>query len=317
MNKYIQIALSGNRLIIILAAIAAIVAPLLVGEFLTMMLSQALIYAIAAMSLDLLIGYTGLASLGHAGFMAIGAYTAAILTTRYGVVFGVAVVSGIGMSAILAAILGCLALRASGVYFMMITLAIAMCIWGLIYRWVEMTGGDNGISGIMRPDFVLSLDEPANFYYLILICFLISFGLMKLLTMSPFGRSLVGTKDSVSRMRVLGFNVWLHHYLIFIIAGAFAGFSGALYAFYNGFVGPDVADLAHCMLLVLVVTIGGEGSLIGALVGALIVTALENLVSIYIDRWVMVLAAVYIITALYAPTGVLGLFRKSSYANNE
>ena len=316
MSNPMQSTSPGTRLVLLAAAAAAIVAPLLLGDFLTMMLSQALIYAIAAMSLDLLIGYTGLASLGHAGFMAIGAYTAAILTTRYEAAFGVAVLSGIGMTVVVAALLGLLALRASGVYFLMITLALAMCIWGLIYRWVGMTGGDNGISGILRPDFALSMDDPLNFYYLILLCFLVSLGLMKLLTLSPFGRSLIGTKDSVSRMRTLGFNVWLHQYLIFIIAGGFAGFAGTLYSFYNGFVGPDVADLAHCMLLVLMVTIGGEGSLVGALVGAIIITALENLVSIYTDRWVMVLAAVYVITALYAPRGVLGLFRKTSWANN-
>ena len=317
MSKYFQTISSGKRLILGASAAVAVIAPLPLGDFLTTMLSQALIYAIAAMSLDLLIGYAGMASLGHVGFMAVGAYTAAIMTTRYEAAFGVAVVSGIGVSVFLAAILGLLALRASGVYFMMITLAIAMCIWGLIYRWVDMTGGDNGISGIMRPDFVCSLDDPTNFYYLILICFLISLGLMKLLSVSPFGRSLIGIRDSVSRMRVQGFNVWLHQYLIFIIAGAFAGFSGCLYTFYNGFVGPDAADLAHCMVLVLMVTIGGEGSLIGALIGALIITALENLVSIYTDRWVMVLAAVYVITALYAPRGVLGLFRKRICTNDE
>ena len=291
--------------------VAFIVLPPFLPLFWVMLLTQTLIYAIAAMALDLLIGYTDMASLGQAGFLAIGAYTAAILFTRYGFGFSQAMILAVLLSTAASAVLGLLALRAAGVYFLMITLAIAMVIWGLIYRWVSMTGGDNGIAGIIRPDFFgLDMLDPVNFFYFIFVFFIVCLILMLLFIQSPFGKTLVGIKDSESRMIVLGYNVWLHKYLVFIIAGAFSGVAGGLYAFYNGFVSPSLSDLTHCMAIVLMVTIGGPQTLVGPIIGALIIILLENIVSIHTERWVMVLAAIYVITAMYAPDGILGWIGK-------
>ena len=303
-GKYLWITL-------VLLLTAAIVLPPILPPYWVMLLTQTLIYAIAAMALDLLIGYTDMASLGQAGFLAIGAYAAAILFTRYGFGFTESMVAAVLLATVSSAILGLLALRASGVYFLMITLAIAMVIWGLIYRWVSMTGGDNGISGIMRPDlFGQDMFDPVKFFYFIFVFFLVCLALMMLFIRSPFGKTLIGIKDSETRMIVLGYNVWLHKYAVFIIAGAFSGVAGGLYAFYNGFVNPNLSDLAHCMAIVLMVTIGGPGTLIGPIIGAFIIIILENIVSIYTERWVMVLAAIYVITALYAPDGILGWIGK-------
>jgi len=299
-GKYLWITLG------ILIAAAMILPPFL-PPFWVMLLTQTLIYTIAAMALDLLIGYTDMASLGQAGFLAVGAYSAAILFTRYGFGFTGAMIGAVLLAIVSSAVLGLLALRAAGVYFLMITLAIAMVIWGLIYRWVSMTGGDNGIAGILRPNPLgIDMFDPIHFFYFIFAFFIVSLVLMLLFIRSPFGKTLVGIKDSESRMIVLGYNVWLHKYLVFIIAGAFSGLAGGLYAFYNGFVSPSLSDLAHCMAIVLMVTIGGPGTLVGPIIGALIIILLENIVSIYTERWVMVLSAVYVITALYAPQGILG-----------
>jgi branched-chain amino acid transport system permease protein len=289
-----------------------LVLPALLPTYGVILMTQAFIYAMAAMSLDILIGYTGLGSLGHAAFFAVGAYTAAILVTKYQFAFGATLGYSILVSAGLSALLGGLALRAAGIYFLMITLSIAMCVWGLIYRWVSLTGGDNGITGIPRPDLGLSLpmSDPIHFYYLILIFLIFCVILLFFLIRSPFGKTLVGIRDSESRMKVLGYNVWLHKYLAFIIAGAFAGLAGNLYAYYNSFVSPTDANLGRCMELVLMVSLGGPGTLAGAGIGALLITFLRNMISVYTHRWLMVLAVIYVVTALYAPDGIMGLLRR-------
>lgn len=286
----------------------AVLPPVLPG-YVVILLTESLIAAIAAGSLDLLIGYTGLPSLGHAAFFAVGAYATGILATRHGASFVTTLVVSVLLAAGTSAVIALLALRASGIYFMMITLSVSMCAWGLAYRWVSLTGGDTGIVGIARPKLgVAALARGGlEFYYLALAFFLGCLVLLLLLIHSPFGQTLVGVRDSESRMRVLGFNVWLHKYVVLVIAGAFAGLSGCLYAYYNGHVGPDAVDLAHSMLFVLMVIIGGPGTLVGPLVGAFIITFLEKMVSVFTKRWVMVLAAAYVVTALWAPRGLLGL----------
>ena len=295
----------------ILLAVLILLPPIL-PPYVTILITQSLIFAIVAMSLDILIGYTGLGALGHAAFFAIGAYTTAILVTKHQAPLSStllwSIVSGAGSSAVVAF----LPLRAGGLYFLMITLAISMCVWGLAYRWVSLTGGDNGITGIPRPDLGLpwAMSEPVYFYYLILVFFVICTVLLFLLIRSPFGKTLVGIRDSETRMKVLGYNIWLHKYLAFVIAGAFAGLGGCLYAYYNSFVGPNDANLGICMELVLMVTLGGPGTLVGATLGAFIITFLKNMVSVYTERWLMVMAAVYILTALYAPDGIMGLLKK-------
>lgn len=297
--------------LIAVAALVAISFPLFLPPYGVILLTQGFIYAIVAMSLDILIGYTGLGSLGHVAFFAVGAYTTAILVTKYQFPFIATIAYSILISAGLSALLGGLALRAAGIYFLMITLAIAMCVWGLIYRWVSLTGGDNGVTGIPRPDlgFSWAMNDPNHFYYLILFFVVICTILLFLLIRSPFGKTLVGIRDSESRMKVLGYNVWLHKYLAFVIAGAFAGLAGNLYAYYNSFVSPNDVNLGRCMEVVLMVSLGGPGTLAGAGIGALIITFLRNVISIYTHRWLMVLAVIYVVTALYAPDGIMGLLR--------
>ncbi len=300
----------GARMAAAAAGVAGLVLlailPPSLPVYVVIVLTECLIYAMAAASLDLLIGYTGLASLGHAAFFAVGAYTTALLTTRSRASFAVALAASILLAAATSAAVGVLVLRASGIYFMMITLSVSMCAWGLAYRWVSLTGGDTGIVSIPRPRLGF-VTGGLEFYYATLVLFSVCLTLYLLLVWSPFGKTLVGIRDSESRMRVLGFNVWLHKYLALVIAGAFAGLAGSLYAYYNGFVGPNTVDLAHSMQFVLMVIVGGPGTLVGPVIGAFIVTFLEKAVSVFTERWVMVLAAVYVVTALWAPRGLLGV----------
>jgi branched-chain amino acid transport system permease protein len=262
-----------------------------------------------------LLGYLGLAAIGHAVYFVLGAYTTAILSKRFGFGMGATLLASIVVSALIAAVLALLALRAVSLYFLMITLSIALTVWGLAMRWTNLTGGDNGISGIKRPNLGILLDfrQTLPFYYLILFIFCLFAIVVFLLVKSPFGRSLVAIRDSASRMMVLGFNVWLHKYIAYIIAAGLASIGGCLYAYYNGFVSPDTANLEQCMKLVLMVGLGGVGTMIGPFLGAIIITFIEYIASIYMDRWLMVLAALYIITATYTPNGIVGLIKNVSY----
>jgi branched-chain amino acid transport system permease protein len=293
--------------------VAAAIAPLLSAYPLTL-LTQAVIWAILAMSLDLLLGYTGLPSLGHAAYFGIAAYAVGILSTDYRRGFLTCLLAGLLLAALTAALFGLLAIRASGTYFLMITLALGMVVWGLAFRWVSMTKGDNGIAGVPRPDLPLpwKLGEPLPFFYFALAAALLAWVLMGLLVRSPFGLSLMGIRESESRMRALGYNVWLHKYLAFVISGTFAGYAGVFWAYYNGFVSPVDVQLVTSVETVLMVALGGPGTLAGPALGAAVITFLKNFVSVYTKRWLLILGAVYIGVILFAPRGVLGAFRRDA-----
>jgi branched-chain amino acid transport system permease protein len=275
------------------------------------LLTQMLIFAVLAMSLDVLMGYTGLSSFGHAGFFGAAGYVTAILTTRYHMGFLVCFLSGLTLPILISMVFGLLVAHATGVSFLIITLALGMVLWGLAFRWVSMTGGDNGISGIIRPDIGLpvALKDPLTFYYFILVFFLISLILLAILVRSPFGHSLKGIRDSESRMRVLGYHTWLHKYLAYVVSAGFAGTAGVFWAYFNGFISPYDMDLNASIEIILMVILGGPGTLIGPAIGAVIIVFLKNFVSAYTERWLLIIGSIYILTILYAPQGLVNLLR--------
>ena len=303
---------SVPRVAIAVAFLVLLVAPPFVSSFLLALLTQAVIYGVLAMSLDIILGYIGLASLGHAAYLGLGAYSVGILATRHGVSFWGTLVVGVLLAAAVAAIFGLVALRATGVYFLMITLALGMVVWGLAHRWVSMTQGDNGIAGVPRPELGLpwSFSGGIPFYYLALLGFLVALLFLRMVVRSPFGQTLVGIRESESRMRTLGYYVWLHKYIGFVIAGAVGGFAGVLWAYYNGFVSPADLELATSVEILLMVALGGRGTLLGPALGAAVIVALKNLVSIYTHRWLLILGGVYIGTIVYAPEGIVGTLRQ-------
>jgi branched-chain amino acid transport system permease protein len=296
---------------LVLAILVLMVMPPFYTSYWVTLLTQMLIFAIAAMSLDILSGFTGLSSFGHAGFFGSAAYVVAVLATRYKAGFLTCFVSGIAVSTAIAAIFGLLVAHASGVGFLMITLALGMCVWGLAFRWVNMTGGDNGISGIPRPDIGLpiALKDPLTYYYFILFFFVIALILMAILVRSPFGHSLKGIRESESRMKILGYHTWLHKYLSYVTAGAFAGFAGVLWAYFNGFISPYDMDLTASIEIILMVILGGPGTLIGPALGAGIIVFLKNFISAYTQRWLLILGTIYILTILYAPQGLMNVLK--------
>ncbi len=293
----------------ILAGLAVL--PAIVKTYYLHLLTLTFCYGIMAMSLDLLVGYTGLSSFGHAAYFGVAGYTVGVLATRFGWGFWPAAGTGIAAAALTAAVFGLLAIRALGAYFLIITLALGQVVWGLAYRWVSMTGGDNGLRGIPRPllGFGLNLGRIQEFYYFALVVTAVAAGLMYLLVRSPFGLSLRGIRESESRMRVLGYDTFLHKYLIFVIAGLFSGVAGALYVYYNSFVSPTDVNLVASANALLMVILGGTGTLLGSLVGSALLVFLQNLLSGITQRWLTVLGVILVLSVMYAPRGIVGAGR--------
>lgn len=295
--------------VVALAAIAIIVPN--TNSFVLLLVTRALAFSILVMSLDILLGFTGLPSLGQAAYLGVGAYATAILATKYnfglGYDFWLVIVFGILIGAALAAVFGLLAIRASGVYFLMITLALGQCVWGLAYRWNSLTGGDNGINLRDRPKFGIDLSNELTFFYVVFGFFAVSLLLMYILVRSPFGRSLEGIRERELRMQILGYNTWLHKYIAFIIAGGFGGLSGVLWAHTAGIVSPENVVLTTSVDALLMAVLGGAGTLVGGVIGAGIVIGLREYLSTLVPWWQYVLGAVYVLTILYLPTGLMGI----------
>ncbi len=280
-------------------------------SFVVLLATRALVFAILAMSVDLLLGFTGLASMGQAAYFGVGAYLTAILATRYnfglGWDFWLVVLFGMLLGAATAAFFGLFAVRANGVYFLMITLALGQCVWGLAYRWNSLTGGDNGINVTTRPNFGLDLTNERTFFFLVLSFFVATLASLYVLVRSPFGRSLEGIRERELRMRILGYNTWLHKYIAFVVAGAVGGLSGVLWAHTNGLVTPDTVVLTTSVDALLMVVLGGAGTLVGGAIGSAIVFGLREYLSTLVPWWQYVLGAVYVLTIFYLPMGLMGL----------
>src|SRR5688572_1323950 len=300
------------KIVIVAVALAliAVVVPN-TNSFVILLVTRALAFAILVMSVDVLLGYTGLPSLGQAAYLGVGAYATAILATKYqfglGYDFWLVIIFGILCGAALAAVFGLLAIRASGVYFLMITLALGQCVWGLAYRWNSLTGGDNGINLRVRPKFGIDLANEVTFFFVVLGFFTVSLLAMYMLVHSPFGRSLLGIRERELRMKILGYNTWLHKYIAFIIAGGFGGLSGVLWAHTAGIVSPENVVLTTSVDALLMAVLGGAGTLVGGVIGAFIVFGLREFLSTLVPWWQYVLGGVYVLTIFYLPTGLMGI----------
>jgi len=270
-----------------------------------------IIFAIFAMSLNLLLGYTGLPSLGHAAYFGAAAYAIALLSLRVTQnTFWIDFPAGLALAAVTSALFGLLALRTHEGYFLMITLALSQVLWGIAFGWKSLTRGDDGIPGVPRPNLGLpwSLSDGVPFYFFVLFFFIVTVALLWVIVRSPFGHALVGIRESEARMKVLGYNVWLYKFVAFILAGLFAGLAGNLFAYYNGFVSPAYLSMIFSATALIMVILGGTGSLIGPAVGAAVIVFLENAISVYTQRWLLVLGVIYVVVTLFAPRGLTGLF---------
>jgi branched-chain amino acid transport system permease protein len=307
-----------NRIFYIAILAVLLALPLILGgTYYTNLASQILIAAIFAMSLNLLVGYAGLTSLGHAGYLGLAAYISSWLTVKLGWDHTSTAAIAIIGTTMIAAIFGLIALRATGISFLMITLAFGQILWGLAYRWASVTGGDNGISGITRPHFFgLDLGEASYFYYFTLLIFLLVWIAIAILVRSPFGATIRGTKDQPRRMSALGFNVWLIRWITFTACGFFGSIGGIMYVYYHQFISPHSLSLANSAEMLLMVIAGGAGTLAGPVIGAALVMLLKNVASQYIDHWVTLLGLVFIFIVMFIPGGIVAGFMRIKNAIN-
>jgi branched-chain amino acid transport system permease protein len=267
--------------------------------------SQVLIWAILALALNVLVGYGGLVSLGHAGLFGIACYATARLVAS-GAGHIAAALAAVVLTVGAAAVFAVLALRATGIGFLMITLALGQILWGIAYRWISLTNGDNGINLASRPaPFGLSLVTPTAFYFATLVVFLAAVATMAIFVGSPFGASLRGTRDQARRMTALGYNVWLIRFLAFLFSGFWSGAAGLLFVYYNQFVSPHILTLTTSAEALLMVISGGTGTLLGPIAGAALVVIMKNVVSAYIERWNLVLGAIFVAIIIFMPEGLV------------
>ena len=291
--------------IAIFAAIALLL-PFVAGDFYINLASQILIAAIFALSLNLLVGYGGMTSLGHASYLGVAAYLAALLTSRCGFDHGSAALISILGTIAMAALFGIIALRATGLGFLMITLALSQVLWGLAYRMSDVTNGDNGVTGVTRPaPFGISLESATSFYWFALGIASLSFVMMAIFVSSSFGSSLKGVRDQPRRMAALGFNPWMIRWITFVYAGFWGAISGLLYVYYNKYIHPTSLSTTSSAEALLGVIAGGSGTLAGPAVGAALVLLLKNYASAYIERWNMLLGLVFLFIVLVMPTGIV------------
>lgn len=285
--------------------------PLVAGDFYINLTSQIFIAAIFAASLNLLVGYGGLPSLGHASYLGIAAYTSGWLYLKLGFAHSLTAPIALAATTLMAGFFGLIALRATGLSFLMITLALSQVLWGTAYRWASVTNGDNGLSGLTRPaPFGISLDGPVAFYFFALAVTAVSIWMMAKLVGSPFGAALKGTRDQARRMSVLGHNVWLIRWITFVYAGFWGAVAGLLFVYYHKYVHPTSLSLTVSAEALLSVIAGGSGTLAGPILGAAIVVILKNYVSAYIERWNMLLGFVFVVIVIFMPDGLVPGIRR-------
>ncbi len=275
------------------------------GTFYVNIASQILFYAILALGVNVLAGHAGLVTLGHAGLFGIAAYAAAkIMNAGHG---HVTVATGaLAVTLVVAAVFAVLALRGTGLGFVMITVALGQIVWGVAYRWISLTNGDNGISITGRPSPLgLSLTTPARFYWATLIVFVIAVLSMAIFVASPFGASVRGTRDQPRRMNALGYHVWMIRFLAFLFSAFWSGVAGLLYLYYNQFVSPQAVALTASAEALLMVIAGGSATLLGPIAGAGLVVVIKNVASAYIERWNFVLGAIFVAIVVFMPEGLV------------
>jgi len=289
-----------------LVVLLLVLVPVLFPGYHTSLATLTLIYALLAMSVDVLAGFAGRTPLCHGAIFGAATYVVMYYVTSAGGNPWVGVALGIGAAVLVSLVFALLAVRTTGVYFLLLTLALGMIVWGVCQRWTSVTGGENGLRGNVRPDWLI---DPVRFYYFVLVVGLVATFVIWRFVRSPFGLTLKGIRESESRMRSLGYNTTYHLVLGFLFSGLMAGVSGALYAFFNSFVSPSTVALAQSVKGLLMAIVGGVGTLFGGVVGSAIIIVLENVVSSYTERWSMVLGLLFVLTMIFAPEGIVGKVR--------
>ena len=282
----------------------------------TELASRVIVLGLAAMALNFLLGFTGVLSFGHAAYFGLGAYGAAMTIKYLAPSTPLGIVAGVAVGTVAAAIIGVLIVKLRGVYFAMVTIAFGQVFFFIAFRWNEVTGGDDGLTGWQRQMVNLGfahidiLGNDKAFYYLVLAVFAVAVGIMALLLRSPFGRTLIAIRENEQRARFLGIPVEQHIWLAFVISCLFVSLAGTLYALLNNFTDPRALRWDLSGNFVIMAVLGGMRSFWGPLIGAAIFVVLQDYVSSQTENWMSFIGLFFVLVVLFFPRGVLGIFKR-------
>ncbi len=292
--------------------------PVLLALGLTMTsASEVVTFALACMALNILVGHTGLVSFGHAAYFGVGAYTCAILMKTYGVSFALALAAAAASAAICALVFGLFCVRSTRIYFSMLTLAFAQIVWAICFKWNSVTGGEQGLSNVPYPNLAWMSSIPGlgalrtgdHFYLLVLLLVGLAFWLLRRIVDSPFGSVLTAVRENPERAEFVGVNVRRYQLAAFVVAGAFAGWAGALFGIFNRGVFPDFAHWSKSAEVLIMVILGGISHFWGPAVGAAILILLNQHINAYTQYWPLILGSILIVLVFVFPSGVFGTLR--------
>ncbi len=283
------------------------------SRYATTVLENILILAIFAMSLNLLVGYAGMPSLGHSAFFGAGAYAAGLAGQRLGTEnLFVGLAAALVTASLLALVIGYLSVRAAGIFFLMLTLAFDQMVFAYAFKATDVTGGANGLSAIRRPElFGLSFGSPDSLYVLTALAFFLVGALTWAIVRSSYGRALVGLRENERRMRALGYGTLTLRLSVFVLAGALAGVAGAFHAWNQRFVAAQDAGIGLSISGIIMVLLGGAGTLVGPVVGAAAVFLIQRVLDSYIPFAQTVLGLVFVAFVLGARQGIVGVARQA------
>ncbi len=296
-------------LVIFLIALA--LAPLFLSKFLTVFVTEILIMSLFALAFNLLFGYTGLLSFGHAAYFALGAYTTGLILIRVTPSIPLAVFGGIMTATLAAWIIGFFCVRLDEIYFAMLTLAFGMMIHTIIWQWDSLTGGGDGLVGIPRPHlWLFDLSNITIYYYFTLIIVSICAAILWVIVHSPFGLTLKSIRENHVRVEFLGINMRRYRLLSFLISGLFCGVAGALFAPFEMAISPETAFWTKSAEPVFMSLLGGMNIFFGPVAGAAIFMYLKEIISGYTEYWMFPLGAILILLVIFLPGGILGFLNE-------
>jgi branched-chain amino acid transport system permease protein len=310
MPRLIFVAIVG-----LLCALAPVMQP-----YTLTLITEALIFGLFAMSLDLMVGYTRLYSFGHAAAYGLGAYATALMLLHFDLPLPLGILAGVALSVVVAVPIAWICTKSTGVSFAMLTLAFAQLGYAMLYRFKDITGGSDGIGGIPRPAGPFGLvvfQSKLGYFYLVMLCLVGSYLLCRTLVRSPFGAVLAGIRQNDAKMRALGYNTRAYKWAVVVIAYGFGSLAGALYAPFAGFVAPDLLFWLVSGRVLIMVVVGGAGTLIGPIIGGAFFLMLEHELSETTELWPLIFGAIFIAFVMLAPEGIWGLLTKYAQAKAE
>ena len=297
------------------ALVVLLLLPLVLSDYSRALVSEIFIFAILAMSLDLLLGFTGLMSLGHAAFFGLGAYAVAVLGVQLGLNAWLGLLAGVALAGAGAALIGFFCVRTGGIPFLMLTLAFSQLVFSVALKWRDVTGGSDGLAIAERPSFLgFDLSSSLAMYMMALAFFvLVYWGLRRLLN-APLGHAFIGVRENETRMQAIGYPTRIYKLLSFTIAGAIAGLAGGLYAIFNGFISSDALYWTASGDILIMTMLGGAGTLIGPALGAAVFLLMKNVVSSYSEHWLAIIGTTFICCVMFFPGGLLGFLQRRRWA---